>query len=283
MPRAGRRPRRWRCRCPRRAGGESLSCCVEVSRSQEGTRLRYGGVETGSGSGAAGRVECGLNIPRCRAGLRFGHSEQVVEPGRRSPAIPATLNQVGGGWPVGPGQGTARGHQAGDRADQPVRISSQGGVGLLRRLREASSSLRSRCTRARATAAEGAGRRSWGSAGGLTRPRPARRPGSGGRAMPRSGRGARHRPPAQSWFCGSGRRTGEGHGRWVQIARPELDGTTARHDVPFNLRMASAGRAEAARTGSPRGQQQSWPRQGPRTGVRRRDGALQRPAGEGIS
>ena len=112
-------------------GGESLSRGVEVSRGQEGAGSRDGRVETGSGSGAACRVEGGLDIPGCRAGLRFGHGEQVVEPGRRCPAIPATLNQVRGGRPVGLGQGAARGHQAGDRADQPVGISSQGGVGLL--------------------------------------------------------------------------------------------------------------------------------------------------------
>ena len=164
----------------------------------------------------------------------------MVEPGRRCPAIPATLNQVGGGGPVGPGQGAARGHQAGDRAGQPVRISSQGGVGLLQPVAGGVQLVALQVHKCEGYRCRGPGLaglgvprridRGCGQVGSAAQ--------SAAQCLDQGELSVTGRPLAAVFREGSCR-TGEGHGRWTRIAGPELDGTAARQYLPLSLRVAA--------------------------------------------
>ena len=118
------------------------------------------------------------------------------------PSCPATLNQVYRGWTVVPGQGAARGYQAGDRADQPVRISSQGSVRLLQPATGGAQFVALQVHQGEGYRCQGAPWRAWDSPG-----RPIAVVASSAAWLsrwraPRSGRGARYRPPAHSCFPG---------------------------------------------------------------------------------
>jgi hypothetical protein len=101
---------------------------LTIPAIQPRVRERDGRIERGSRIGSSGRVDGGRDVPCGGISPRFEHTQPVIEPAGRRPAVPCAADHLQCRPGAAFGQAVARRHEAGRRADQLFRPDSQGGI-----------------------------------------------------------------------------------------------------------------------------------------------------------